>query len=85
MQKNKITGLEYNGKNVLALLQAKELNGFNSDEWLTFLQAKQNGLKVKKGSKGTKILKVIDDKDELSRKFTVRTYTVFNFEQVETV
>lgn len=83
MQKNKITGLEYNGKNQIALIQSKELNGFNSDEWMTFLQAKQNGFKVKKGSKGTKILKVIREKDELSKKIGLKFYTVFNSEQIE--
>jgi len=77
MATNYLTGQEYKGQNALHLAMA----GFNSTEWLTYLQAKEMGGSVKKGSRGVKIIKVIDDKD--NNKFGVRSYTVFNVEQCE--
>ncbi len=55
LQRNKITGLAYQGRNQTELLSAKTSNNFASDEWLTFLQAKNLNLKIVKGSKGQHI------------------------------
>jgi len=73
------TKKEYQGKNATFLVMA----GFKSPEWGTFLQWKELGYKVKKGSKSQKILKVIDLEDEANSKTAVRTYSVFNKDQVE--
>ena len=56
-QYNKITGKVYEGRNQAELLTAKEKNGYQSNEWLTFLQARELGLKIKKGSKAVGIFK----------------------------
>ncbi|MCK9318907.1 ArdC family protein [Methanoculleus sp.] len=56
-QYNKKTGKVYEGRNQAELLNAKENNNYQSDEWLTFLQARELGLKIKKGSKGVGIFK----------------------------
>ena len=53
---NAVTRKAYNGGNVIALTKAaRELGVLSDPRWLTFLQAKALGLKVKKGSRGTKI------------------------------
>lgn len=57
LQINKISKATYKGKNQAALLTAKEENDYKSDEWLTFLQAKDLKLKIKKGAKGVSIFK----------------------------
>ena len=56
-QYNKITGKVYEGRNQAELLTAKENNNYQSDEWLTFLQAREAGLKIKKGSNAVGIFK----------------------------
>src|SRR5574340_891427 len=88
---NYITRQPYSGQNQTALLNAKDKNGYNSDFWLTFLQAKGAGLKVKKGSHGTTIIKVVKGeqkqkdeqtgKDEVIKRSGLRYYTVFNLDQ----
>ena len=56
-QYNKITGKVYEGRNQVELLNAKASNNYKSDEWLTFLQAREAGLKIKKGSKAISIFR----------------------------
>lgn len=74
---NYLTGQAYKGQNS-QLLAAQ---GFTSGEWVTYLQAQEMGGNVKKGSRGVKIFKVIeDDNGKISG---ARTYTVFNIEQCE--
>lgn len=66
-QYNKKTGKAYEGRNQAELLTAKENNNYQSDEWLTFLQARELGLKIKKGSKSIGICKgfgTFTEKDE---------------------
>ena len=48
LQINASTKEAYQGKNQEELLNAKAGNNFKSNEWLTFLQAKNLGLRVKK-------------------------------------
>lgn len=89
-QFNKISGKPYQGKNQANLLAVKEDKGYKSNAWLTFLQAKNEGLKIKKGSKGVSIFKgfrkvEVKDKDgnkKIENKpagFAI----VFNLEQTE--
>lgn len=84
-QINISTGNEYAGSNADTLAHSPH----ESNQWGTFLQWKQAGYSVKKGEKGTKIVKIIETKDgEKKRKKkgtprrAIRTYTVFNREQV---
>jgi antirestriction protein ArdC len=84
MQKNFITGQEYKGQNQIIL------NGlYTQNEWATFLQWKTAGFNVKKGQKGTRIIKIVavdSGQTDLGKKTNVpRFYTVFNREQVEPV
>ena len=78
---NAKTNVEYKGKNAAELALA----GFTSNLWATYLQWQELGYKVKKGSKSHKILKVVEyeknDNEKSDR--AIRTYSVFNKEQVE--
>ncbi|HLB57777.1 MAG TPA: ArdC family protein [Gammaproteobacteria bacterium] len=67
-QTNFVSKAEYGGQNQVELLNAKEVGGFNSDEWLTFLQAKGAGLKIKKGAHGVAIFKGFGKFDDISTK-----------------
>ncbi len=48
---NLLTKKNYQGNNETVLVETKELHAFTSDGWCTFVQAKEIGKKVKKGSK----------------------------------
>ena len=53
---NAVTGKFYQGNNVAILTEAAASKNTNDPRWLTFLQAKEHGWKVRKGEKGTAIL-----------------------------
>jgi len=57
MNSNKLTGKPYRGKNQTGLENARIKNEYKSEDWLTFLQARELGLKIKKGSKAVSICK----------------------------
>jgi antirestriction protein ArdC len=84
MQKNHVTGVEYTNGNSAQLSDIQTKNGYKASEWLTFLQAKEKGLMIKKGSKGVRLVRVFDtDKGELGKeKKAVKAFTVFNIEQL---
>lgn len=90
-QYNAISKEEYRGDNQSRLSVAKEENEFTSDAWLTFLQAKQLGLKIKKGSKSQPIFKGFTTKVEIDKKtgkeheitFPAGSARVFNLDQTE--
>ena len=54
-QYNYLTQKIYQGKNQAELTNAKEKGGYISDAWVTFLQARELGLRIKKGSHGEHI------------------------------
>ena len=90
LQHNHTTGKEYQGKNQANLLSAKEERGFESSAWLTFLQARDSKLKIKKGSKGVTIFKgyskfsVKDKEGKIEEKTGSLGYArVFNLDQTE--
>lgn len=56
-QVNHLSKKVYEGRNQGMLLAVKESKDFKSDEWLTFLQAKECGLKIIKGAKSVSIFK----------------------------
>ena len=78
-------GQPYSGVNILIL----GLSGFSNPYWMTFKQAQEYGGKVRKGSKSTKIVffKAISITDKVSEEEKniplLRTYNVFNAEQIE--
>ena len=96
---NAVTGNPYQGGNVAKLLEgALKLNVLHEPRWCTFLQAKQLGGKVKKGSKGIKLVWAKPDertKEERiqdlqtgehshkEKEKAVKGFTVFNFSQIE--
>jgi antirestriction protein ArdC len=86
-QANYISQKPYRGLNQWLLqIEAKE-QGYNSDLWLTYKQAKQSGGYVKQGEQGTPIAyygKVYTDDDEEEVAFSfLRYYRVFNTDQTE--
>jgi len=85
---NLVTKKPYRGINVFLLA----LQGYGSQFWLTFNQAKQLGGNVRKGEHGTKIVfwkfdtyeKEAEGGEIEERKFAfLRYFTVFNLEQTE--
>ncbi len=87
MQINHKTKSEYAGANADSLAHAQRANGYTSNEWLTFLQANELGLKVKKGSKSIRCIKVIEcvDTKKNNERKAIRMFSVFNVEQCEKI
>lgn len=90
-QCNMTTGSVYQGINKVVLMLSAMEKGFHDHRWMTFKQAEKIGAKVKKGSKGTYVRKLITEKknsegeiEELDSPFYM-TYVVFNFEQFENI
>lgn len=90
LQTNYISDLAYQGRNQAELQAAKEQNKFESNYWLTFLQAKEKGLKIKKGSKGISVFKGFQDFTNVDKDGKVKTSSgpvgfarVFNLDQTE--
>lgn len=85
----RFTGVPYRGINVLLLWASAMQQSLAGDRWMTFQQAKQLGGSVRKGSKGTRIvffkpLEVRDTATGEEKKIPMlRTYTVFNSDQIE--
>ena len=86
------TGKAYRGVNVIALWASAHANGYSSSVWGTFKQWKAQGVMVRKGEKGSKVvfwrqIEVSDTSDtdgEQSRFIPIcKAYTVFNAEQVD--
>lgn len=82
-QINHITKKAYQGYNQTELLQEKSKKGYQSDEWLTFVQAKSLNLKVKKGSKSVSLLAVFDDDQDITKSKSIRYFNVFNLDCTE--
>ena len=90
LQSNAITGKPYEGRNQVELLRAKEAGKFGSDEWVTFLQARELSRKIVKGSHGVGVFKgyrtfeVTDEKGKLKTESRPAGWaTVFNLDQTE--
>lgn len=81
---NLASGKAYRGINVLLL----SCSPYQSREWLTFLQAKERGAHVRKGEKGWPVVfwkfdERADSAGDNKRMAFMRSYTVFNVEQIE--
>ena len=85
-QINKITRDSYQGQNAVELMLVALDRGYESNEWLTFLQGKERGFCVKKGEKGTRIVyfqKTVKITSENSTKNSsfCKYFTLFNEDQ----
>jgi antirestriction protein ArdC len=78
---NYVTELPYSGKNALILASS----GYKDPRFLTFLQAKQAGLMIRKGEKGIPLMRVIrnEKKEDEKKRNGLRGFVVFNIEQTE--
>lgn len=88
MPSNYSSHKDYRGVNVLALWASQQLSGYTSNQWVTYKQASENGLQVRKGEHGShvvfwKFLKRKDKEGEEKKFPMARTYTVFNVEQCD--
>ncbi len=89
------SGNPYNGINVLLLWAAQSERGYHSDTWHTYKGAQGKGGQVRKGEKGTRIVKwlflpfkekgqvKLDANGEPVTFAKMRLYTVFNACQIE--
>ncbi len=83
------TGEAYRGINVVMLWLASELSGYEENTWITYRQAQDLGGQVRKGEKGSLVVKYgtftpneREDDDERAIPY-LKGYTVFNAEQIE--
>lgn len=89
--RNLKTGRDYRGLNVPILWQAAQVQGFSTNLWLTFKQAKALGGNVRQGSKAThaalyKPVEVRDREKEEGATRTVnmlRVFALFNLDQTD--
>ena len=87
-QINYVTGIAYQGRNQDELQHQKEINKYESSEWLTFLQARDKDLKlVGAKGKGVSIFKRLASVDEKDKNGKIKTVdrptgfaTVFNLD-----
>lgn len=82
--RNPITGSNYNGGNVMNTLIDKMYNNYYSFDYVTFKQAKDNDLKMKKGSKACPVYfytqyKKGEENEEQSF-LVMKSYSVFNLD-----
>ncbi|RVP54058.1 DUF1738 domain-containing protein [Sinorhizobium meliloti] len=82
-------GEAYRGINVLMLWLASELAGYEENTWMTYRQAQDLGGQVRKGEKGSLVVKYgtftpkeREDDDERAIPY-LKGYMVFNIEQIE--
>jgi len=85
-------GKPYSGINILMLWGSAVAQGFLAPIWMTFRQAKELGAHVRKGEKGSPVVyansvtrtEENEDGEEAEREIHfLRSYTVFNVEQIE--
>ena len=83
--RNFASGKEYRGINVWLLALA----GYSSPYWLTYKQAQELGGKVRKGEKGSLVIKYgtfekeDNESGEVEKRCFLKGYTVFNSSQIE--
>ncbi len=84
---NAATQRSYSGINVLILWCQREARGFVRNAWMTFRQARAMNAVVRKGEKGTTVVfskpLTVEDDDEEKTIRMLRTFTVFNVEQID--
>jgi len=90
LQKNKITGRAYEGSNQAALLEVKVKEGYLSDEWITYVQARELGKKlVNAKGKGISLrfyveaFEAVEDSKKLKKVAHPKGFVVFNCDLLE--
>ena len=96
MPYNAVSGKGYSAANALYLFMAQALNGYADDRWLTYKQAQDLGANIRKGERGTPLVKWLElaqkdsaqDKgpanaDDEKKRMVPILFTVFNAEQCE--
>lgn len=86
-------GKPYRGINVIWLWHIAEMRGFSRSTWMTYRQAQELGAQVRKGETGTMAVfyksysaKETDEasgEESSSTRRVLRTYTVFNVDQID--
>lgn len=77
----------YTGQNVEILAGSS----FTSQFWMTYRQAQEMGYQVRKGSEGTRLMKVIEKEvknkltGKLEKKKLPKYFTVFNMDQMDKI
>ena len=84
---NYSSGKPYRGANIISLWASQAVSGYESSQWVTYKQAAEKGLQVRKGQKGShvifwKFLKKMVDGEEQKIPMA-RAYTVFNLDQCD--
>ena len=92
---NLMSKAEYKGANVVRLFLTSQHRGYTDPRWMTYKQAQEAGMQVRKGEKGTAISffkhykgeqeNAESGETETVNRFAKRTYTVFNAEQIDGV
>lgn len=88
---NVITGKQYQGINTLILSMSASAGGFKENTWGTYKQWLEKGGQVRKGTKATTIIfyspvsgtKVTANGEEKSYHYVLKSYSVFNVDQVD--
>ncbi|MGP6457476.1 ArdC family protein [Enterobacter ludwigii] len=85
---NHATGTAYSGINIMLLWCSAAKQGFQDSRWLTYKQAQALGGQVRKGEHGTtaifyKTLEKEDEDGEVEKIPMVKTFSVFNVEQID--
>lgn len=81
----------YSGQNIATLWDAKVMGGFDSEYWMTYKQAQEMGFQVRKGSEGTRLMKVVEKEvlnkvtGKLEKKKLPKTFVVFNMSQMDQI
>ena len=84
--RNALTQAEYRNGNVVRLLAAADINGYNGPLWAGYRQWQQLGRVVRKGEKATSGLTVITVKGENGNaKQAARGIAVFHYDQTDTL
>lgn len=87
-------GRPYSGINVMLLWAAAQQAGYRDPRWLTFNQAKKKGGQVRRGERSTQVIlwrqitvkdddEATDDDAQSRTIWVIKTFNVFNAEQVE--
>lgn len=85
---NYATGMGYSGMNIMLLWCSASEQGFNDSRWMTYKQAKAVGGQVREGEHGTTaifytMLERENDEGETDYIAMLKTFTVFNVEQID--
>lgn len=85
---NYSTGAAYSGMNIMLLWSSASHQGFSDSRWMTYKQAQAEGGQVRKGEHGTtaifySTLERENDAGEIDYIPMLKTFTVFNVEQID--